>query len=97
MTYEVTLLEADIRNPMDGNMILGLNHEGELKAKLEYTWDAKTFTATFHGHAPSLPHPAHPTALLHRPIAALYAHKTDAHRVITDVFQDQQITVDFSN
>ncbi|MBV1868999.1 MAG: hypothetical protein KUG69_14010 [Marinosulfonomonas sp.] len=96
MTYKITLLEADIRDPMDGTMSLGLSHKGEQKATLEYTWDAGKFSAVFHGHAPGLPVPAHPTVLLQRPIAALYALKTDAHRLITDVFQDHQITIELS-
>jgi len=96
MTYEITLLEADIQNPMDGSMRLGLVYEGEQKAELEYRWDDAHFTAIFHGHAPSLPVPAHPTFLLQAPIATLYALKTDAHRLITDVFQDHQITIDFN-
>ena len=94
MTYEITLLEADIRDPMDGNMTLGLSHNGEQKAKLEYVWDAGKFLAVFHGHAPGLPGPAHPTVLLQRPIAALYALKTDDHRLITDVFRDHKITIE---
>ncbi len=93
MTYEITLLEADIRDPMDGSMVLGLRHQGELCARLAYAWDAKMFSAVFHGNAPSLPHPAHPTTLLQRPIAALYAHRTEAHPLITDVFRDHQITI----
>ena len=96
MTYEITLLEADIRDPMDGTMSLGLSRKGEQKAVLQYAWDAAKFTAIFHGHAPSLPVPAHPTVLLERPIAALYGVKTDAHRLITDVFQDHRITIEIS-
>lgn len=96
MTYEITLLEAGIRDPMDGNMLLGLNHEGEEKAKLEYHWDDKTFTAVFHGNAPSLPVPAHPTVLLRQPIAALQALKTESHRLITDVFRDHSVIINLS-
>lgn len=96
MTYEITLLEADIRNPMDGNMRLGLVYEGEQKAELEYNWDDTHFTAIFHGHAPSLPVPAHPTALLQKPIATIYSLKTDEHLLITDVFKDHQIKVNFN-
>lgn len=95
-TYEVTLIEADIRNPMEGSMTLGLLYEGERKAKMDYRWDADAFAAVFHGNAPSLPFPAHPTELLQRPIAALYALKTDAHRLLTDVFQDHPITIDLN-
>ena len=94
MTYEVTLIEADIRNSMDGNMTLGLSYGGEPKAKMEYVWDADKFSAVFHGNAPSLPVPAHPTILLQRPIEALYALKTEAHNLITDVFQDHAITIE---
>lgn len=96
MTYEITLLEADIRNPTDGNMVLGLIHEGNQKARLEYIWDTDKFTAVFHGNAPSLPVPSHPTTLLQRPIEAIYALKTDSHRLPTDVFGDHQITIDLS-
>ncbi len=97
MTYDVTLLEADIRDPMDGNMILGLEHQGVEQARLEYRWDATHFTTVFRGHAPSLPVPAHPTTLLQRPIAALYALKTDDHAFVTDVFKDHKVTIDLRN
>ena len=97
MTYEVTLLEADIRDPMDGNMTLGLEHKHNKVAKLEYRWDATQFTAIFHGNAPTLPVSAHPTTLLQRPIAALLTVKTREHRLVTDVFKDHKITIDLSN
>lgn len=96
MTYEIALLEADIRNAMDGNMLLALRHAGEQRATLEYHWTAEKFTAVFHGHAPSLPAPAHPTYLLHKPIAALRALKTDAHQRIVDVFLDHPVTFEIS-
>lgn len=94
MTYEITLLEADIKGPAAGKMRFGLVHEGEQKAELEYRWDDTQFTAVYHGNAPSLPVPAHPVTLLQRPIAAIHALKTDAHRFPTDVFQDHQVTID---
>lgn len=95
MTYEITLKEADIRDPMNGNMRLVLEHEGENMAELEYNWDSTKFSAIFHGHAPSLPVPAHPTALLQKPISAIYALKTEAHRLPTDVFKDHQVFIEF--
>lgn len=96
MTYKITLLEADIRDPMKGNMRLGLVHEGEQKAELEYRWDDSEFVAVFHGNAPGLPVPAHPTVLLQKPIAAIYALKSDAHRLPTDVFKDHEVSIDVS-
>ena len=94
MTYEITLLEADIRDPMNGNMVLGLEHQGVQQARLEYNWDASHFATVFRGHAPSLPVPAHPTTLLQQPIIALYKLKTDAHPLITDVFKDHKVSFD---
>lgn len=93
MTYQISLIEAEIRGPTNGTMLLGLNHDGGQKAKLEYFWDADSFTAKFHGKASSLPVPAHPTTLLQTTIAELYRRKTDAHKLITDVFQDHQISI----
>lgn len=93
MTYQIKLIEADIRNPMDGNMLLGLEFDGKLVAKLEYFWDEKKFSSVFHGNAPSLPVAAHPMTLLQKPIAALYAAKTEKHAIITDVFQDHKISI----
>ncbi|OUR78832.1 hypothetical protein A9Q83_06430 [Alphaproteobacteria bacterium 46_93_T64] len=93
MTYEITLIEADIRAPLNGNMKLSLDHEGVSKAQLEYSWDTEQFTAVFRGHAPSLPFPAHPTDLLQKPIQALNKAKTADHHLITDVFLDQKITI----
>ena len=96
MTYEITLLEADIKDAMDGRMSLALSYEKEQKAVLEYRWDATHFTAVFQGHAPSLPVPAHPTTLLQKPIAAMYAAKTDAHALITDIFKDTAISIEIT-
>ncbi len=94
MTYEITLLSTDIRDVMDGEFRLGLNYEGTQHAELEYHWDATQFTAVFHGHAPSLPVPAHPSTLIQRPIAAMLALKTENHALPTDVFKDHSVTID---
>lgn len=91
MTYEVTLISADIRSPLDGEMRLGLEHDGTLAAEIAYHWTDKQFTATFHGHAPSMPEPAHPTAFIERPIAALNKLKADKHRLPSDVFTDNRV------
>jgi len=96
MTYEITLLSADIRDPMDGEFRLGLVYEGDQKAELEYRWDATHFTAVFHGHAPSLPVPAHPTVLIQKPIAAMLALKTKDDALPTDVFMEHCITIDLN-
>ena len=96
MTYQITLLQQDINGPLDGNMRLGLVHEGEQKAELEYKWDDKQFTAVFHGLAMELPVPAHPIALLEKSVTAMYALMTDAHRLPTDVFQNHQVSIDIS-
>lgn len=93
MTYEVTLIDADIRDAMDGQMRLGLKYEENLVAEIEYQWDASKFVATFHGHAPSLPVPAHPTLLIEQPIAAIGLLKTSAHRFPSDVFQDNRVFI----
>ena len=61
---------------------------------MEYRWDETRFTAIFHGYAPGLPVPAHPTVLLHKPMAAIRALMTDAHRVPTDVFRDHRVSID---
>ena len=93
MTYEVTLMSADIRNPMDGEMRLGLEHNGAHAAEVEYRWDAKQFTAIFHGHAPSMPTPAHPTVFIEHPIAAINKLKTAEHRFPSDVFNDNRVFI----
>ena len=91
MQYEVTLISANIRNPMDGEMRLGLEHDGKGVAEIEYHWDDKQFTAVFHGHAPSMPIPAHPVQFIERPIAAINSIKTEKHRLPSDVFKDNRI------
>jgi len=93
MTYEVTLINADIRNAMDGQMRLGLKHAEKLVAEVEYQWDASKFVATFHGHAPTLPVPAHPTLLIEQPIAAIGQLKTPTHQFPSDVFQDNRVFI----
>jgi len=97
MTYEVTLIDADIRDAMDGQMRIGLKHQEKLVAEVEYQWDASRFTATFHGHAPSLPVPAHPTRLIEQPIAAIGQLKAPAHRFPSDVFQDNRVFITIEN
>lgn len=96
MTYEIVLLSADIRDPMSGEFRLGLVYEGEQKAELEYHWNETQFTAVFHGHASSLPVPAHPTILIQKPIAAMLTLKTKEHTLPTDVFMDHRVTIDLS-
>lgn len=91
MTYEITLVSADIRTPMDGEMRLGIEHNGTGVAEVEYRWDAKQFTATFHGYAPSMPVPAHPTQFIEMPIAAINKLKTSEHRLPSDVFNDNRV------
>jgi len=91
MTYEVTLISADIRSPMDGEMRLGLEYEGARTAEIEYHWDDKQFTAVFYGHAPSMPAPAHPTLFIERPITAINKLKTDKHKLPSDVFTDNRV------
>jgi hypothetical protein len=97
MTYEVILLNSDIRGPMIGAFRLGLVYDGEQQAELEYHWDETRFTAVFHGHAPGLPVPAHPSILLQKPIAAIYALKTDEHALPTDVFRVHRVTIDIDS
>lgn len=96
MHYEIALMEADIRDAMLGSMRLGLMFGGECKAELEYRWDDKTFTATFHGHAPSLPQPAHPTQLLRDPIAAIQALKTRPEQLPTDIFRNHAVSIEIA-
>jgi len=93
MTYEITLISADIRDPMGGEMRLGLKHDDAIVAEVDYRWDAKQFTAVFYGHAPTLPVPAHPTLFIERPIAAVLALKTPAHRFPSDVFADNRVFI----
>ncbi len=96
MNYEISLVEAEIAGPTHGRMRLGLDLEGERKADLAYEWDESHFTAKFIGHAESLPAPAHPTVLLSKPIAAMYALKRSHHRLPTDVFEDNLVTIEIA-
>lgn len=91
MTYEVTLISADIRSPLDGEMRLALEHNGTRAAEIEYRWDETQFTAIFHGHAPSMPTPAHPTVFIEQPIAAINKLKTAEHKFPCDVFNDNRV------
>jgi hypothetical protein len=93
MTYEVILLNADIRDPLDGEMRLALKHEDKTACEIEYRWDGTQFSAIFHGHAPTMPVPAHPTFFIERPIAAIHALKTSQHRFPSDVFVDNRVFI----
>ncbi len=91
MKYEVTLVSADIRSPLDGEMRLALEHDGKQAAQVAYHWDDKQFTAVFHGHAPSMPEPAHPTVFIAHPIAAINKLKTGPKQLPSDVFKDNRV------
>lgn len=91
MTYEITLISAEIHSPLLGKMRLGLKQGGARAAEVEYQWDDKQFAAIFHGHAPSMPAPAHPTVFIERAIAAINKMKTENHRLPSDVFTDNRI------
>lgn len=91
MAYEVILISADIRSLLDGDMRLGLEHNGVLAAEIEYHWNEEHFTATFRGHAPSMPIGGHPTMFIERPIAAVNKLKTEKHRFSSDVFTDNRV------
>ena len=93
MAYEVILLGANIKHTMDGQMRLGLKHENAVVAEVDYSWDATQFTATFHGHAPSLPEPMHPTQLIAKPIVAINKVKTAAHKFPSDVLKDHRVFI----
>ncbi|MBS9716475.1 hypothetical protein ACFFUT_15750 [Pseudohalocynthiibacter aestuariivivens] len=93
MNYEVTLESADIRDTMDGEMRFGLLHNNSKVAEVSYHWDATHFTATFHGHAPSLPEPAHPTVFIQQPIAAIQMLKTEPNVLPTDVFNSHRVFI----
>lgn len=96
MNYDITLIEAQIAGPTHGTMRLGLDHEGDRKADLVYKWDESHFTATFVGNAGNLPRHAHPVVLLSKPIAAIYALKSDHHRLLTNVFKDHLVAIEIS-
>lgn len=93
-TYDITLIESAIPDATHGKMRLGLDHKGDRKAELAYDWDDSHFTATFIGHARSLPAPAHPVVLLSKPITAMYALKADHHQRPTDVLNDRIVTIE---
>ncbi|QDG76517.1 hypothetical protein [Labrenzia sp. PHM005] len=94
MTYQISLLHADIPEPMQGSMRLGLIHAGTQVAELDYSWNEDQFTATFLGNAPNLPTPAHPVLLLQKPISAIRGMMTPDHQRPTDVFKDHQVEIE---
>ena len=93
MTYEITLLSADIQGPQKGEMNLGLVYEGTKAAEVQYHWTDEHFTAKFVGLASGLPVPSHPSEFIARPIAALRALMTPKHKFPSDVFQDNRVHI----
>ena len=93
MTYEITLLSADIQGAQKGEMNLGLVHKGTQLAEVQYRWTDADFTAKFVGLASAMPVPAHPTEFISRPIAAIRALMTPEHRVPSDVFGDNRVHI----
>ncbi len=97
MHYDVTLLGASITSPLFGEMRLGLQVENKQLAEIEYTWTDKHFTARFVGFAPGMPTPAHPVAFISKPIEAIQALKTGAHKLPTDVFTDTAVSIEINS
>ena len=94
MTYEITLLSADIQGPHKGEMNLGLVHEGTLSAEVQYHWTNDHFIAKFVGLASDMPMPAHPTEFMARPITAIRALMTPQHKFPSEVFQDNRVSIE---
>ncbi len=88
MKYLATLIEADIREAMNGEMSIAIEAEGEQVATLDYFWTPEHFTARFNGFAPSMPKPAHPMAFLGKPIECINALKTSPDTSPVDVFKN---------
>lgn len=90
-SYELTLIEADLRDASSGKMCLGLIHSGTTVAQMSYDWDPSTFHATFHGNAPTLPEPAHPTVFLHQALSEIRALQSEEAPRPTDVFSNHKV------
>lgn len=97
MTYQVTLLQADIRAPLDGEMSFGLEHDGKEAAQLHYSWDSSHFTARFEGLATEMPEPAHPMAFLGEAIKRINSLKATPDASPTSVFDTQIVDLDIQN
>ncbi|MBL4907320.1 MAG: hypothetical protein JKX94_07710 [Sneathiella sp.] len=93
MKYDVKLISADIRSPLDGEMSLGLEIENSQHAAIEYEWTKEQFTARFIGFAPGMPAPAHPVAFINKPIEAINLLKNETHKLPTDVFKDTLVSI----
>ena len=94
MTYQLSLLSADIRAPLDGEMTFGLDHLGKEQARLHYSWTKEHFTARFEGFAGDLPQPAHPVALLGAAISRVNSLKARPDASPTSVFENQIVDLD---
>ncbi|MEH6630674.1 MAG: hypothetical protein V7776_07605 [Halopseudomonas aestusnigri] len=88
MKYQATLIEADIREGMNGEMSIAIEADGKQLASLDYFWTPEHFTARFNGSAPSMPKPAHPMAFLGKPIESINALKTSPDTSPVDVFKN---------
>ena len=94
MTYQITLLSADIQSPHKGEMSLGFVHDGTQATEVQYHWTDAHFTAKFIGLVSGMPVPAHPPEFMARPITAIRALMKPEHKFPSDVFQDNRVTID---
>ncbi|WP_085900096.1 hypothetical protein [Kiloniella majae] len=94
MKYQVTLIEADIREAMNGEMSLAIKANNETLATLDYFWTPEHFTARFNGFAPTMPKPAHPMIFLGKPIESINTLKQTPETSPVDVFKNNIVEFD---
>lgn len=86
MKYDLSLKRADVPDPHNGNVSLGLHHDGAEVASVDLVWDNTQFTGRFNGFATNLPAKAHPIKYVKAAIDALYDAKVTPDEPISSVF-----------
>lgn len=86
MSYTLTLIKADVPEPLLGEVSLALNHKGSPAASIELSWSKKQFTGRFNGFAPDMPEPAHPMAFVKAAVDAVNAAKVMPDEPLSSVF-----------
>ncbi|MEW7007651.1 hypothetical protein [Lentilitoribacter sp. EG35] len=94
MIYNLSLKQADVPDPHNGDVNLGLHHEGAEIASIDLHWDNTQFTGRFNGFAPDLPTKAHPMAYIKAAIDAIYNAKVTPDEPISSVFGRSSLQID---
>ena len=93
MPYQLTLIDAKVRNAMDADITIGMNFNDNEVATVELSWNRNHFTSKFNGFAPELPEPAHPAVIVGKIVAAINENKATPEEPLSSLFARTSMTI----